>query len=68
MAEFRLFRPEAITFQRDPLRSVEPLPASPRAAPLTCLLAAMVCASLMSYALICLIAMGSRSVWRVEIP
>ena len=31
-------------------------------------LAAMVCASLVSYALICLIAMGSKSVWRVEIP
>jgi membrane fusion protein len=46
MAEFRLFRPEAITFQRDPLRSVEPLPASPRAAPLTWLLAAMVCAAI----------------------
>jgi putative MATE family efflux protein len=31
-------------------------------------LAAMVCASLVSYAAICLIAMGSKSVWRVEIP
>ena len=46
MAEFRLFRPEAITFQRDPLRSVEPLPASPTTGPLTCLLAVMVCAAI----------------------
>jgi membrane fusion protein len=46
MAELRLFRPEAITFQRDPLRSAEPLPASPKAAPLTCLLVAMVCAAI----------------------
>ena len=46
MAEFRLFRPEAVTFQRDPLRSVEPLPASPTTAPLTCLLVAMVCAAI----------------------
>ena len=45
MAEFRLFRPEAITFQRDPLRSVVPLPASPTTGALTCLLAVMVCAA-----------------------
>ncbi len=46
MAEFRLFRPEAVTFQRDPLRSAASLPAAPTTGPLTCLLAAMVCASI----------------------
>jgi hypothetical protein len=29
-------------------------------------IAAMVCTSLLSYALICLIAMGSKSVWRIK--
>jgi Na+-driven multidrug efflux pump len=29
-------------------------------------IAAMVCISLLSYALICLIAMGSKSVWRIK--
>ncbi len=40
-----LFRPEAVAYQRDPLRSVEAMPVSPTAAPLTWLLAAMVCAA-----------------------
>jgi membrane fusion protein len=46
MTEFRLFRPEAIAFQRDPLRSVEPLPTSPTTGALTWLLVAMVCAAI----------------------
>ena len=46
MTEFRLFRSEAVAFQRDPLRSVEPMPVAPMAAPLTWLLVAMVCAAI----------------------
>ncbi|MGC1407551.1 MAG: HlyD family efflux transporter periplasmic adaptor subunit [Acetobacteraceae bacterium] len=46
MAEFHLFRPEAVAFQRDPLRSVDRQPVAPTTGPLTWLLAAMVCAAL----------------------
>ena len=45
MAEFRLFRPEAVAYQRDPLRSVESLPMPPAAARLTWLLGALLCAA-----------------------
>lgn len=45
MAEFRLFRPEAVAFQREPLRLIASLPAPPAAGSLTWLLAAMICAA-----------------------
>ncbi|MBV8524004.1 MAG: HlyD family efflux transporter periplasmic adaptor subunit [Acetobacteraceae bacterium] len=47
MGEFRLFRDEAVAFQRDPVRAAEASPAAaPSAAALTWLLAAMVAAAL----------------------
>ena len=46
MAEFRLFRAEAMAFQRDPLRSADALPVAPATARLTWLLVAMVCAAI----------------------
>ena len=51
MAEFRLFRAEAVAFQRDPLRAGEPLPVPPPPAALTLLLAALVCAGTVFLAL-----------------
>ena len=46
MAEFRLFRAEAVAFQSDPWRSGKALPVPPTTAPLTWLLAVMVCAGI----------------------
>ncbi len=46
MAEHRLFRAEAIAYQRDPLRSGEALPVAPGTAALTWLLAVMVVAAI----------------------
>lgn len=46
MAEFRLFRPEAVAHQRDPLRSAAALPVAPAAGLLTWLLATTLCAAL----------------------
>jgi membrane fusion protein len=45
MAELRLFRPEAVAFQRDSLRSAAALPMAPPTGLLTALLAAMLCAA-----------------------
>ncbi len=45
MAEFRLFRAEAVAFQRDPLRAAEAAPVPPGAAALTWLMAALVVAA-----------------------
>lgn len=46
MSKFRLFRDEAVAFQRDPLRAAEATPGAPSASALTWLLAAMVAAGL----------------------
>jgi membrane fusion protein len=46
MAEFRMFRPEAVAFQRDPLRAGESFPALPGSGALTWLLVALVCAGI----------------------
>jgi membrane fusion protein len=46
MTEFRMFRPEAIAYQRDPLRANEAFPISPTPAALSWLLAALVCAGI----------------------
>jgi membrane fusion protein len=46
MAEFRMFRPEAIAYQRDALRANEAFPVPPTPATLTWLLAALVCAAI----------------------
>jgi membrane fusion protein len=46
MTEFRMFRPEAVAYQRDPLRASEAFPVPPTPAALTWFLLALVCAGM----------------------
>lgn len=46
MTEFRMFRPEAVAYQRDPLRASEAFPVPPAPAALTWLLVALACAAI----------------------